>query len=242
MKQKMNTDQKEELIELLRERPPLWDMRSMHYKDVEVKRKLWIEVSQEMGMPIKELKTIWKSMRGLFCQQLRRELERPTPAPKGARRWSHFQSMLFLKDALSQEFFANTNSSETSLPVTSQSTSPEHQSYTEPPQFTSTLRYKRPRSTIVGERLADLENETISIIKESIGKTREDPDMEFLKSFHAIMKDMTPHQKLKFRAGMSNLALEVFENDTSNATQEVNQSNVITDDAAKHMDIVYYDE
>lgn len=48
-------------------------------------------------------------------------------------------------------------------------------------------------------RLLQLEEEKLVLMRQSL-ETRED-DMDFLRSFHGVMKQMRNFQKLKFRAG-----------------------------------------
>ncbi|KAK8373737.1 hypothetical protein O3P69_016561 [Scylla paramamosain] len=56
----------EMLIELVKGKPELYDLTSLHYSDNVAKRRSWVEISRQMGCEGSKCKERWESLRAQY--------------------------------------------------------------------------------------------------------------------------------------------------------------------------------
>ncbi|XP_064104818.1 uncharacterized protein LOC135214450 isoform X2 [Macrobrachium nipponense] len=85
----------EMLIELVKSKPELYDLTSLHYNDNVVKRRCWDEVSWELGCAGSKCKECWESLRS----QYRKHKNKKTKSGRGAansQKWKYEDQISFL--------------------------------------------------------------------------------------------------------------------------------------------------
>ncbi|XP_073973162.1 uncharacterized protein [Rhodnius prolixus] len=84
----------ERLINQMKSRPALWDLRNYNYNNRTLCDREWSKMADALGFEKDAVKAKWKSLRDTY----RRELRKAKLGQKS--RWVHYPRMSFLRDAL----------------------------------------------------------------------------------------------------------------------------------------------
>ncbi|XP_049834157.1 uncharacterized protein LOC126278222 isoform X1 [Schistocerca gregaria] len=76
-----------QLVELIRERPCLYNPKYPQYKDVNVRDDVWMEIAGLMRQPVEECKYRWKNIRDTFMRRKRNKLLKGASRTRKSRKW-----------------------------------------------------------------------------------------------------------------------------------------------------------
>ncbi|XP_049789834.1 transcription factor Adf-1-like [Schistocerca nitens] len=85
-----------QLVELIRERPCLYNPKYPRYKDVNVRDDVWMEIAGLMRQPVEECKYRWKNIRDTFMRRKRNKLLKGASRTRKSRKWSLETHLEFL--------------------------------------------------------------------------------------------------------------------------------------------------
>ncbi|XP_033124493.1 uncharacterized protein LOC117122848 [Anneissia japonica] len=84
------------LIELWQEKPYLYDVNSLYYKDKHMKAKALEEIANKMGVTVEDVKAKIKGVRSQFVREKKRLRDCADEDPRP--RWPHYSKLLFLEN------------------------------------------------------------------------------------------------------------------------------------------------
>ncbi|GFR64357.1 hypothetical protein ElyMa_003630000 [Elysia marginata] len=131
----------EKLINLVKERPALYDCQLSEYTDAQLRKNLWENIADELGehdMNGDDWKKIWRNKRDQFLKKYRDTMNSKSGlVAKAIHRGPFFEQMLFLSDFISpssksssldqsQELFLEATNNESRLETESLQGSPLH--------------------------------------------------------------------------------------------------------------------
>ncbi|XP_060856177.1 transcription factor Adf-1-like [Metopolophium dirhodum] len=90
----MNTEM---LIELVRERPSLYDM-----SDKRNKESLWREIASEINQPVQNCKKNWTSLRDGYRRAAKKSITVSGQKTKFVKKWKYADEMEFLKSHMKE--------------------------------------------------------------------------------------------------------------------------------------------
>ncbi|XP_065056835.1 uncharacterized protein LOC135685032 [Rhopilema esculentum] len=213
----------------------LWDPRARAYKETPKKNEAWKQISTKLGKNDEALKKKWKYLRDGMMKCLKK-IEIANRSGSGAHRTptcKHFESLLFLKDSISNEATESnivqpdhTIDSDTvsaSLHVNSQQISlPPSPSPVGAPKR-SCVNFERKLFEEARERRERMDILLIESIKSNTSKacdsddSRDDADFLFCKSLVSSLKKMRPKQNRMAKIAIQQILLKYeFEEDIDN--------------------------
>ncbi|XP_043661555.1 uncharacterized protein LOC122625529 [Drosophila teissieri] len=96
----------EELIAAVFKKRCLWDQPNKLYHNRQIINQNWNEISNELNVDAMTLKKKWKQLRDTFRAELRKYPPNrsgdagPDAVNEMCSQWSHFESMMFIKDQI----------------------------------------------------------------------------------------------------------------------------------------------
>ncbi|XP_065332831.1 transcription factor Adf-1-like isoform X1 [Cloeon dipterum] len=92
----MSTDLK--LINMVKEFPDLYDTRRPNYKDTVLKESIWTQIASNIGTPVQDVKTRWRSLRDRFTREKKAAILSNSPDYTGKpfKPWPLVEHMNFL--------------------------------------------------------------------------------------------------------------------------------------------------
>jgi hypothetical protein len=91
---------KEQLIELVRKYPVLYDPADAQYKKRDVRMNTWLKIGADLGKQHSEFKKEWESLRKVYFVNVKRKKGKSGDAAKRRGvRWPYFDLMTFLGTA-----------------------------------------------------------------------------------------------------------------------------------------------
>ncbi|XP_071055139.1 transcription factor Adf-1-like [Onthophagus taurus] len=86
----------EKLVNLVQARPLLFDVRSVHYKNVFLRKKSWAEIAKIMGCTTEKCMQKWKTLRyKYFAEQKKTKLPSGSGKPF-TKKWPFFKYLQYL--------------------------------------------------------------------------------------------------------------------------------------------------
>lgn len=110
------------LIQLIRERPVLYDKQHEDFRAGNTRKKIWVEVARASGWDVSSVQKRWRVMRDRFVRELRRTKNIDTDNPVNCS--AFFRDMLFLVRHVKSK---NYEAEATDLSDASEDRWPEHQ-------------------------------------------------------------------------------------------------------------------
>ncbi|KAF5301290.1 hypothetical protein FQR65_LT08889 [Abscondita terminalis] len=87
----------ENLINSVRVREVLYNLRSQHYKNNVVRMELWSEIARELNCEVDVCQTRWKSLRRRYCEEIQKIRKTPSGSGVSIRKpWPYLEIMNFL--------------------------------------------------------------------------------------------------------------------------------------------------
>ncbi|XP_058457984.1 transcription factor Adf-1-like [Malaya genurostris] len=220
--------------------PPLWNQQHKSYRNRIIVEKLWKEVASNMNVTSEQAKKKWKYLR----DQFRIEWRKIPAAKSGEARlsnaeydsytgWSHFKSMLFLKDSIRQRKTSfsslgtnpqkNTDSKEDLATTVKYSNKNATQQIGEDIDLlvgmpTSTKRFRKHLNEET--ETIDSKNKKLKLLELKVNEKHErDEDEAFFDSLLPHVRKLSPEMKMLCRMEIQNA---VFNYVYSNKYQHVN--------------------
>ncbi|XP_073828612.1 uncharacterized protein [Musca autumnalis] len=88
----------EQLIDLVKSFPLIYDKRNAEYKDREKKRLAWTEISKNMGADESTVMKRWGNLRERFSKEMRNPRNSSGSRASLGKQWPLFDSLQFLRD------------------------------------------------------------------------------------------------------------------------------------------------
>ncbi|KAL4710124.1 hypothetical protein ACJJTC_016526 [Scirpophaga incertulas] len=221
--------QTERVIQEVRLRPCLWNLRDNLYKNKDGKLKAWIDVCEAK----KAVQLRWKTARDAYMK-CRANLKTSKSGSAGdvKKKYIFFDIMTFLEDTKdfepTHESMASTSSqssqnvastssqnSQSILPIT-RTTTPDLPS-TEETFQTPVLASPKPWQRKKKRCMTDFESQLLKIIEKNDTSTKnsasstalKDDDCSFFNSLAPIINDFDNYKKMLFRTRILELAMEI---------------------------------
>ncbi|CAH2240831.1 uncharacterized protein LOC120624438 [Pararge aegeria] len=205
------------LIQLVKERPAIWQVSDKRYKDKSARERAWKEIAKEIGKDDLMIRKRWKNLKDAFRKELKRVLVQDIEASS----WQHFEQLSFITEAilkgirnkdinaLSTEETADGDSDDplsvkTEIPEAEPSTSMDGNSTLE-------ISYANDDS------MSHLANRNLNVMqhnnKRKALEDEYDADYMFLVSLLPTMRQLSEIQKLQFRGKVNQWLLEAVSQD-----------------------------
>ncbi|XP_028168705.1 uncharacterized protein LOC114358832 [Ostrinia furnacalis] len=226
-----------QLIQMIQERPCLFDYNRPDYRNRNVQDAAWLEISNKMNESVADCKERWKNIRGCYTRHLknRNRASGSSSKSKYVKPYYLAEQLQFLdgftktrppkgffyaepraemdqEDLEMEEDSDNSCDAETPSPIPS----PVHKKAVkrESEMFSKPNDVKKPKKV----SLNDVNTFAVEYFKSKQKMTEHsehrDPDFAFLYSLLPDMKDMTREQKRKFKMGVLQLVGDVLEDNT----------------------------
>ncbi|KAH8031302.1 hypothetical protein MRX96_026107 [Rhipicephalus microplus] len=88
------------LIEEVRRRPLLYDQLSKTYRDKQLQRDAWEQVSRVLGQSVPDIKHRWHSLRQKFLRLQKAYVKSGSGSDAVMKKWALFDNLMFLNDAI----------------------------------------------------------------------------------------------------------------------------------------------
>ncbi|XP_075744113.1 uncharacterized protein LOC142802914 [Rhipicephalus microplus] len=88
------------LIEEVRRRPLLYDQRLKTYRDKQLQRDAWEQVSRVLGQSVPDNKHRWHSLRQKFLRLRKAYVKSGSGSDAAKKQWALFDNLMFLNDAI----------------------------------------------------------------------------------------------------------------------------------------------
>ena len=92
----------ETLIESVRKFDNLYNIKSLQYKDQQLKDNAWRKVAEEVKISADEARRRWKNLRNMYAMKVREQKlqERSGAGATKTERWPYFRWLEFLRDTI----------------------------------------------------------------------------------------------------------------------------------------------
>ncbi|XP_063538080.1 uncharacterized protein LOC134747385 [Cydia strobilella] len=186
------------IIDLVQEYKCLWDQRDARYHARDHQRNAWREISDEMKIPVDELKKRWKVLRDTFAKELKKAIQQSGQASDTelSSKWPHFKRLFFLQGIRScKDSVADVSE------VSVENNLDEEASNNTDPQ--SPHSEKKFKSTFKRRRISTEEKKRI---EENFPPN--DHDAQFLMSLWPFLKDVPKNRKLMVRSKLQQVLID----------------------------------
>ncbi|XP_063384719.1 transcription factor Adf-1-like [Cydia fagiglandana] len=184
------------IIDLVQDYKCLWDQRDARYHARDHQRNAWREISEEMKIPVDELKKRWKVLRDTFAKELKK-LQQSGQAldTELHSKWPHFKRLLFLQGTIRSYKDNTADSCEVSVENNLDEEASNNTDPLSPHSENKKCTVKRRRDS-TEERKFD----------ESFSPN--DHDAQFLMSLWPFLKDVPKNRKLMVRNKLQQVLID----------------------------------
>ncbi|XP_061716981.1 uncharacterized protein LOC133524846 [Cydia pomonella] len=189
------------IIDMVQEYKCLWDQRDARYHARDHQRTAWREISEEMKIPVDDLKKRWKVLRDTFAKELKKAIQQSAQASDTElySKWPHFKRLLFLQKTIRSCKDSVADVCEVSV---ENSQDEEASNNTDPQSPHSENKFK----SALKRRRDSTEERKLSRIEESFPTN--DHDAQFLMSLWPFLKDVPKHRKLMVRTKLQQVLID----------------------------------
>ncbi|XP_063623009.1 uncharacterized protein LOC134795107 [Cydia splendana] len=196
------------IIDLVQDYKCLWDQRDARYHARDHQRNAWREISEEMKIPVDELKKRWKVLRDTFAKELKKLQQSGQASDTEINpKWPHFKRLLFLQGTIRSYKDIVADASEVSV---ENNLDEEASNNTDPLSPHSENKFK---STVKRRRVSTEERKQF---EESFAPN--DHDAQFLMSLWPFLKDVPKNRKLMVRNKLQQVLIDE-QNDVATAVK-----------------------
>lgn len=199
----------DELIDLVRSKPQLYNPQHEDYKNTLARENTWVEISQKLSISTDLAKKKWKNLRDTFMKVRTKSKEGRNGGTAATQiKWPHFDHLKFLNDTLPEK-----------RPYTSsvQSSAVENQQEREVSTDDESTRVTDPTSSQGGPplkkaRQADaVDREILNVIQSLAQAEDDDVNDAFGKTIALELKCLPKEKQARARFGITELLFSFHE-------------------------------